>query len=107
MLTLLAMSVKKEKFLRFRYTEGAMQICRCCFVSFCLVSLLSLPILRAGAQNYVQNGSFEQGLAHWSGTSCSLDAKQRHWEESSVRLGGGDLPLTEIKGDMTIRDAQK
>ena len=64
MLTLLAVSVKKEKFLCVRYTEGVMRIYRRCFVSFCLVSLLFLPLLRAGAQNFVQNSSFEQGMAH-------------------------------------------
>jgi hypothetical protein len=98
MLTLLALSVKKEKFPGFRYTEGAMRIYHRCFVFFCLVLLLSLPILRAGAQNYVQNGSFEQGLAHWSGSACSLDAKQRHWEESSVRLGSGGRLTQTVSG---------
>ena len=54
---------------------------------------------RAGAQNFVQNSSFERGFGHWSwavakntAATCLVDAAQRHWEERCVRLGCNGPP---------------
>lgn len=56
-----------------------------------LVLLLGLKTA-VSAQNYVQNSSFESGLAHWnwtgSGTdaACAIDARVSHWEGQSLRF---------------------
>lgn len=73
-----------------------MQLQKPFFFALSLAFLFCCLAPAADAQNYVQNSSFENGIAHWHWQSTpgkvssgSIDTNIRHWEQNSLHITDG------------------